>query len=82
MAGRKSTRPAPRHQRLYAALMVLYPRAYRSRFGADMALAFSERHADAATRGKLSLMWLWLGSLASLFWNVSNSTARLLGRLM
>ena len=47
----KRTRPSTLHQRLYAALILLYPRAYRSRFATDMCLAFSERHAEAAVRG-------------------------------
>ncbi len=59
-ANQEPTRPSTLHQRLYAALILLYPRAYRSRFATDMCLAFSERHAEAAVRGALSLIWLWL----------------------
>ena len=49
-------RPAPRTFRI---LLRLYPRRYRDRFGADMAVTFDARRRDARAHGRVALLALW-----------------------
>ena len=52
--------------RLYAALLRLFPRAFRERYGADMADFFADRWRAARRRGRVAALWLLVGTVADL----------------
>ena len=51
-------------ERLFRAVLRLYPADFRDRFGADMAAAYREARMDAAMRGRRGLAGFWLGVAA------------------
>jgi hypothetical protein len=53
MAGR------PLHDRLYRALLKLFPREFRGDFGDQMAEDFNDQRADAAASGRAAGVRLW-----------------------
>lgn len=52
--------------KLYAALLRLFPRAFRSRYGRDMTEVFSDRWRAARRRGTLPAVWLAIRTIADL----------------
>jgi hypothetical protein len=54
-----SPRSVTRHQSVYRALLVLYPRSFRDRYGQPMAQLFGDRLRDVGTRA-------WLRTIADL----------------
>jgi putative ABC transport system permease protein len=51
-------------ERLFRAVLRLYPADFRDRFGADMSAAYREARMDAAMRGRRGLAEFWLGVAA------------------
>ena len=51
-------------ERLFRAVLRLYPADFRDRFGDDMAAAYREARMDAAMRGRGGLAEFWLGVAA------------------
>jgi hypothetical protein len=52
--------------KLYAALLRLFPRAFRERYGRDMTEVFSDRWRTARRRGAASTVWLMIVTVADL----------------
>jgi putative ABC transport system permease protein len=52
-----------RSDRLFAWLLRLFPRDFRGDFGEQMAADFTDQCADAAARGRRSMMYLWARTL-------------------
>ena len=51
-------------ERLFRAVLRLYPADFRDRFGADMAAAYREARMDAAMHGRRGVAAFWLGVAA------------------
>ncbi len=49
---------------LYRLLLRLFPRAFRERFGADMAAVFADRAAEARRAGRLTALRWWARTIA------------------
>ena len=55
-----------RSDRVYRALLRLYPEPFRAEFGEPMAQLFRDQVRDSARAGRLGLASLWLDTLADL----------------
>jgi predicted permease len=60
--------PAGGGERLYAALLHLYPAAFRRRFAGSMRFAFTAEARSARSRGRAALSWLWVRTIAHVLW--------------
>lgn len=56
--------PAGRSERIYVALLRLYPAAFRRRYADSMRFAFAAQAHEARSRGVVSFVWFWCRSLA------------------
>ncbi len=60
-------RSLARHQRIYRTLLLLYPRAFRQVYGADMVQVFGDRLREERERSGHGTTAVWLRTLVDLF---------------
>ena len=56
-------------ERAYAALLVAFPRRFRSRYGAGMREAFREQHRRMSDRGAVARAWFLARTALDVLWN-------------
>jgi putative ABC transport system permease protein len=66
--------------RMYRALLCLFPFDFRSEFESDMEQAFREQRAQQAKRGKIGLLRLWWETIAGIFSTAPREHLSILGQ--
>jgi putative ABC transport system permease protein len=58
-------------ERAYAALLVVFPPRFRTRYGGGMREAFREQYRRRSAGGRVALAWFLAGTVLDVFWNAT-----------